>query len=493
MGGFNKNKAVVDRRRKRRARLILLLCFLGLAVWNLAWTSPSLSAPPPSTTKLDSKESEQSSLKSTVQETSLSYTFWSSDFHITPIADTKDMFQSWDETRGNIIIDESLSGECNQTCAKNLKVLNKTNGLSLGSCPNELKREFWRVYKDDGLMATVDAFLIHHATGLCEVFMAFGRPMIIIVSTRYEIGRRTPEAWKRLNENLKAIASNPRNTLAANNRYDAEYVKHFTGLDVKVLPNYCGYTNVTYNPTRPQILIGPGRLSFGAGLLVSGPKGIVQAAANSTHLLDTPYKEFVPIRQLYKHYEFIDLASHPAIVLIPYQVSIMSIVEFFRVGIPMFAPSPNLLYQWQQKAKVVSEISWNCVYGRCQDKSQISGHSDSPHGDKDPNDLKNFRYYVQYADFYQWPHIILFDDWHDLFEKLATTDLHDIHQKMMTFNAQQKQLLQREWLDILNRAFYGLQPRSSLVDTSTERSASSWEDAILDHYPIVSEQVHSKC
>lgn len=26
-----------------------------------------------------------------------------------------------------------------------------------------------------------------------------------------------------------------------------------------VLPNYCGYTGVTYSPQRPEILVGPGR------------------------------------------------------------------------------------------------------------------------------------------------------------------------------------------------------------------------------------------
>lgn len=37
-------------------------------------------------------------------------------------------------------------------------------------------------------------------------------------------------------------------------------LRYFTGLrDVPVLPNYCGYTGVTYAPERPEILVGPGR------------------------------------------------------------------------------------------------------------------------------------------------------------------------------------------------------------------------------------------
>jgi hypothetical protein len=71
--------------------------------------------------------------------------------------------------------------------------------------------------------------------------------------------------------------------VAANNLYDAEYIKwvciwplswqeacalrplccgcrYFTGLrNVPVIPNYCGYTKESYSPQRPEILVGPGR------------------------------------------------------------------------------------------------------------------------------------------------------------------------------------------------------------------------------------------
>ena len=72
--------------------------------------------------------------------------------------------------------------------------------------------------------------------------MPFNKSRIVVASTRYEIGRHDPRRWKAWNANLKAIAAHPRNIVAANNRYDAEYVKYFTGLShVPVLPNYCGW------------------------------------------------------------------------------------------------------------------------------------------------------------------------------------------------------------------------------------------------------------
>jgi hypothetical protein len=57
---------------------------------------------------------------------------------------------------------------------------------------------------------------------------------VVVVSTRYEIGRHEPKRWRMWNENLKAIASHPRNVVAANNRYDAEVTLHTYMSQVKV-------------------------------------------------------------------------------------------------------------------------------------------------------------------------------------------------------------------------------------------------------------------
>jgi hypothetical protein len=65
--------------------------------------------------------------------------------------------------------------------------------------------------------------------------------------------------------NLRAIARNPRNIIAANNVYDQVYIKYFTGLDAMYLPSWCGDNSVTYLPTRLEILLGPSRDNLDAG------------------------------------------------------------------------------------------------------------------------------------------------------------------------------------------------------------------------------------
>ncbi len=173
-------------------------------------------------------------------------TLWSSDFHISPIADIKNILSGYKVS----IIDKSLSGHCHlsNTCEKNLKVINKQNGIRLEPCANALRRQFYLAYKDDSEFQSVDAFICTHATSMCELYMPFDKPMILIASTRYEIGRHDSVSWSRWNDNLRyelfclsqscvvflallswsclpttfyrRIAANPRNIIAANNKYD---------------------------------------------------------------------------------------------------------------------------------------------------------------------------------------------------------------------------------------------------------------------------------
>ena len=423
------------------------------------------------------------------------YTFWSSDFHISPIADLKDLFAPM----GMRIIDESLSGHCHlkKTCSRNLKVITKQNGITLGQCPNQLRRKFFEAYVNDARMRTVDAFLCHHAAGLCEAFMPFNKSLIVVASTRYEIGRHDPRRWKAWNANLKAIAAHPRNVVAANNRYDAEYVKYFTGLShVPVLPNYCGwrcgnqrrradaddgfhaggYTGVSYNPTRRQILVGPGR----------GVKDhFVQqldAAARGKRFQNQPL-QFKRIRDLYPHFEYSDLAAHPCIVLIPYQVSLMSIFEYYRMGIPMWAPAPELLAQWQLKYRVMSERTWDLVRKKRPTRGSPLPRAPGASHRHDPNDefdIKAIAFWIKYADFYEWPHISTFTSFDDLVQQLTdpSLDLRGMSQRVIAYNEEMVRDLKSEWRSIFAKMFRGLQPAAS----EPREQKRNYDEALLAKY-----------
>lgn len=414
----------------------------------------------------------------TLTQSRSTFTIWSSDFHISLPKDVKDVFERWPEEFNVRIQDESLSGHCDltRTCAKRLALLNSDNGLTLTGCPNKFKNDFWQYYRANKLFQDVDAFLITFSIGMSELFMSFGRPIIIIVPTRYEVGRTDKTSWQRLNMNLRAIAQNPRNTIVANNMYDAEYLMHFTGLtDIRVLPSLCGYTRTLYRPRRREVLIGPSRLSNG------GSEVVRQLQFEVTHMKVNLH--FAPVRDLYPTFTYADIASHMAILIIPYQISIMSIMEYYRMGIPLFVPSIKLLVKWQLKHLVLDELSWNCVHKKCTSMSSIQPHPSSKHGISDPNNILNeteLFHWLQYADFYQWPCIHYFDGWIDLIQMLNAIDFERTHRCMMAFNWKQTNDIKRGWRDVIDRA---MQPNQSLGSHS--RTTISWETAMKEAYPTL--------
>lgn len=107
---------------------------------------------------------------------------WSSDFHISPIADISNIVQEY----GVKVIDKSLSEHCylTKTCQRDLRIIDKRNGISLGASPNTLIKAFYDSYKNDPEMKTVSAYLCLHATSMCELFMPLNKSMIVIASTR---------------------------------------------------------------------------------------------------------------------------------------------------------------------------------------------------------------------------------------------------------------------------------------------------------------------
>jgi len=124
---------------------------------------------------------------------------------ISPIRDIKHQLASFNVT----FIDKSLSSHCKltKTCARNLKVLNRTNGIAPSI---EDKKQFYEVYKNDSEINQANVFICFHPAGMCELYIPFNRTIIIIASTRYELGRHHKEQWENLNKNLQIIASNPR-------------------------------------------------------------------------------------------------------------------------------------------------------------------------------------------------------------------------------------------------------------------------------------------
>lgn len=408
-----------------------------------------------------------------------SLTVWSSDFHISPVGDIKQIFSKF----GVHMIDKSLSEHCYLTnsCERDLKVITQQNGIKLEPCPNALRRDFYDTYRTDPTFLSVDAVLCTHAASMCELFMPFNKPLIVVASTRYEIGRHERHRWQLWNDNLRRIAAKPTNTLAANNRYDQEYLKYFTGLPVVLLPSLVLYITDTYAPTRPEVLLGPSR----------GVNGHLQRllfAAIDAHspLEDRGRISLVPIRDLYPQYRYADLAAHPCVVLLPYQVSFMSFFELYRyvrvaiflispqafshgrtliltltllaaprIGVPMYVPSPTLLARWHTDLHVLSERSWGLVFG-LPAPSPLPRHPEytgsMTHDPNEESDFDGILQWISLSDFYQFPHVAQFSSFEHLATLLHSTtavEYDAISARMFQYSRKQQYHTEMGWQAVL--------------------------------------------
>lgn len=376
---------------------------------------------------------------------------WSSDLHVAPIADLKELWQHLLPRGVNVtVIDHSLSGSCKEkgSCKRGMPWL---RGLRAERPDEDLAADFAREFSGG---PEVDVFVCNHPASLCTVFEQFGKALWVHASTRYELGKNESRDWRKWNRQLSAWhedddasvtrpgqAARRGNLIAANNVYDAEYLQHFTGISALYMPSYCD-VGVVYTGPSP---------SSDRTILLAMPQAVenallplIEAAARSL----SSSARFVHVRRLYPRYKHEQLASHPAILHVPYQVSLMSILEQYRAGIPIIVPSLALLSDWHVKHGLVFQRVWATVFGRESAKSPIDGHADSRHGILDPNAEKDFAavsHWLAFSDFYTLPHVVTFDSFEHLVHVVDSTDWALVSARMRSFNVQQRDRLLDAW------------------------------------------------
>ncbi len=374
------------------------------------------------------------------------------DFHISPIADLKDVFSKFFKDSA-VVHDFSLSGACGQkgTCSQGRIQIKED--LSTLYLTQQAKEDFYNAYRsENSLIRKMDAMICSHPSGMCELIMPFDRSVILWVTTRFEQGREgNADKMRGLIGNFRALAERPDTSILANNLYDVHYFNYFTGLSPIYIPSFCDYTGAKYswNKGGSNIILmhgyRPRRNSLPASEFVADIRRLA------------PQFKFEFVRDVYQgHYAYEQIASHPAMLHIPYQASIMSFFEHYRMCIPLIAPSLDLLTKWHMDYRMVSERTWDmALHNKETTASVLPRHTNaSAKHVFDPNDESSadaVRYWLQFSDFYAFPHVILFDSWEDLAKTLATADLKSISQKMCDFNKEELVRIAGQWGEVLRK------------------------------------------
>ncbi|ELT91522.1 hypothetical protein CAPTEDRAFT_195351 [Capitella teleta] len=418
---------------------VVKLTILNIAITIVFWIIPLLTLKCNSSVKDERRWNTSTQVHGDIK----AFRIWTMDMHMATIKDLVHRLTPL----GVEFTWKSMSLHCKapNDCGESLKIVNKNNALHLN---DSLIADFYEAYKDDAEIHSVDAFVCFHPAAMCQLFIPFNKSIIIVASTRYEIGRdESVTRWMKWNDDIRELAKDPKNIIAANNLYDAHYLEYFTGVSAKVLPSYCGYISASYSPSNSTFLLYAGR-GMKSTFSVIFMKNYTELCK---YRVDCP--EILYVKDTYPAgYSYEELSGHQGLVYAPYQVSTMSLFEQYRMNLPMFFPSLTLLSKWDAERTWVKErIIFTTKTFLRPNGSEISCDP-SQVGIPDPNtveDAFSIRYWLQKADFYQWPYITYYESYEDLVQQMLSVDLQEISSRMKAYNLKHRERLDAQWLAII--------------------------------------------
>ena len=317
-------------------------------------------------------------------------------------------------------------------------------------------QELFEYYKDDDDILQVDAFYCQFPPAMCELFLPFNRTIIINASHRLFLGRCSQTDSQRFVEHLRKMSSGvlgTRHFITANNVYDSEYTKYFTGLDVPVIAaSSYGYQYCSYAPKHPEIIVGPTQLKE------------VPEVVNSSKFT------FRTMKSLYGRFEVDDMCRHKAFVIIPYATHSYGIIEPYSLSIPMFAPS--IEFALRERFFVDKSVSDPSYCGK-EFKPPSWNSGSQPYSPEDDSDEAQ-RHWLQFAEVYQLPFIQHFDSLEHLEALLESANFSDIHYKMAAFNRKKRAQVYSQIHDLAGR----ISQRGELPRTFSE-AVKPWGETFM--------------
>jgi len=343
------------------------------------------------------------------------------DCHISVIADLKQIF----ENLGHEVTSWSVSGH-NFVFGREASKVDVINQQTWWNLDDKMIEEFYQRYKDE--LSEFDAFICTYPIAFSKIYEKFKKPIILHIPIRYEVPfHNNKEKWEKFNDYLRNGIDNKFIIPVANSEYDKRYFEFFVKRECKFIPNICEYTNTKWNPTKDQFL-------YSSRLIINFDTNKI---VNKDHL---------------GRYKWEELSTYKGIIVIPYTCSTMSIFEHYTANIPLFFPSKKYIMELHKNHRehVLSELTWNKIFNLPSGSLIECDINDDPNS---YNDLEIMSRWVDYSDFYNqesMPFITYFDSIDDLIDKLNTTNLIEVSNKMANFNSMKKVKVYEDWKKILD-------------------------------------------
>jgi len=168
-----------------------------------------------------------------------------------------------------------------------------------------------------------------------------------------------------------------------------------------------------------------------------------------------------------------DLGNHRAFVILPYAAHSYGVVEVFSLSIPIFTPS----IEFAMELGIINDKNANDAAICGQGFQEPAADPGSPHPFS-PEDRSSeaVRYWLQFAELFQFPHIQYFTSWSDLMQKLDAADFPAIHRAMAVYNSKKRVLVQNQ----LQRIAEGL-AEQGIIPQDWSEAIAPWGSSLLAH------------
>ena len=319
------------------------------------------------------------------------------DLHTSVIEEVIDVFKALNE---NIDITQwSMSGHhwVFNKPKHNLKYINSSTWENIDM---NMIDDFCKEYNEE--LLKYDGFIVTHSPVFCLIYERYNKPIFLINSCRYVLPycwHRNDEMLTTLNDKLLHMYDKKQLFIVSNNIADRDFLHLGSGIDSYYSPSLCLYTRENYTGDNNKFLL-------------LGNNSLIEESDKIIHK-----KNALPGR-----YSWHDLYKFRGLIILPYEISTMSIFEYYSANIPLIFPSKVFLKQLIKSGK----ISLGSRYFK---------YSDYPKTLEEPLGKNYVDWWVDRADFYNnMKHIVYYNSFEELPNILNTLNVKDVSLKMMFWN-----------------------------------------------------------
>jgi len=300
----------------------------------------------------------------------------------------------------------------------------------------------------DPELAKVDIFVCTHPAIGCRVLFPLlerhGRGLIGYIGGALEIG--VPEhslaVWV---EDFARAVAHPRAVFVAQNAFLAEKVHYSTGVTLPAVRPVGAHIRWKYTPRRERDVLVWKTSSWcvdNADELLGVLKALTAICADQLGGSAELHLQFQLLRSLVPNNgegancaaaasswpSYADVASFRAVLMFPYDLTVISFYELYHMHIPTFLPGPELATQYVWRG---ADVLWfNCSSHVAA--GHVPWHAVPPGSMWDsPMVLTQW---LRFADWYRWPAVQTFESFQELVHGLLTVDLRSVSEEMRLFD-----------------------------------------------------------